>query len=222
MESTLHRQLKGRYGPESGGRSEVAIGGFRVDAVTAEGRFVEVQMAPLRLLKAKLAGWLPIHEVAVVRPVILATRVVRRASPNGPDLGARRSPRRGSLLDVFEELIGLADHFPHPRLTIEVVGVDVDEVRVPRRRRPGYSVVDRALRGVLEAVSLRNPEDLWSLLPVEPDGPFTSEDLASLMGRPIDWGRKVAYCLHRAGAARMVGKRGNRRVYATCTPVEVA
>jgi len=222
LESTLHRQLKDRYGPESGGRSEVAVGGFRADAVTAEGRFVEVQMAPLRLLKAKLSAWLPLHEVAVVRPVILATRVVRRASLGGPDLGARRSPRRGALLDVFEELVGLVLHFPHPNLTIEVVGVDVDEVRVPRRRRPGYSVVDRALRGVLEGVSLRNPEDLWSLLPVEPDGPFTSDDLATSMGRPIDWGRKVAYCLHRAGAARMVGKRGNRRVYLARSAVEIA
>ena len=32
MERSLHRQLKERYGPEIGGRSEFALGAFRIDA----------------------------------------------------------------------------------------------------------------------------------------------------------------------------------------------
>ena len=51
---------------------------------------------------------------------------------------ARRSPKRGKLFDLFHELVYFTKVFPHPRLTIEAVLVDVEEHRYPghgRRRR---------------------------------------------------------------------------------------
>ena len=53
METSLHRELKQRYGPGSGagGRLEVSFGGFRVDAVTTDGALVEVQSGPLGPLR---------------------------------------------------------------------------------------------------------------------------------------------------------------------------
>ena len=53
METSLHRELKARYGPGTGGRQEVAIGGFRVDAVAGDGVLVEVQSASLGPLRGK-------------------------------------------------------------------------------------------------------------------------------------------------------------------------
>src|SRR3954447_4841848 len=148
---SLHRQLKERFGPGAGGRSEVVLEGFRIDAVAADGTLVEVQSRALGALRAKLRRLLPDYRVRVVKPVVLARRVVRRGRPDGPDLSARLSPKRGSLLDVFDDLTGLSGVFPHPNLTVEVLGVEVDEVRVTRRRRPGYRVADRALREVVES-----------------------------------------------------------------------
>ena len=40
--------------------------------------------------------------------------------------------------------------FPHSNLEIEVLGVTIDEVRVPRRRWPGYRVADRCLGEIHE------------------------------------------------------------------------
>ena len=213
MERSLHRQLKERYGPEAGGRSEVAIGGFRIDAVAADGRLIEIQSAPLGLLKRKLASLLPSRAVGVVKPVIVARRVIRRLEPGGVDLGARRSPKRGALIEVFDELVGLAHLFPHANLTIDLLAVEVDEVRVARRRRPGYSVVDRVLKAVVGAVSLKEADDLWSLLPGDLPARFTSADLAGRIGRPLRFARRATYCLRRSGAARVVAKAGNSRVY---------
>ena len=213
MERSLHRQLKHRYGPEAGGRAEVSVDRYRIDAVTPEGCLIEIQSAPLGHLKAKLARLLPTSEVGVVKPVIVARRCLRRDEATGVDRPPRRSPKRGSLVEVFDELVGIVHLFPHPNLTIHLLGVDVDEVRVDRRRHPGYSVVDRSLRAVVEEISLRTAGDLWSLLPDDLEPTFTSDQLAHRLARPVEFARRVAFCLHQSGATQLIGKRGNRRIY---------
>ncbi len=111
---------------------------------------------------ANLRRLLPEHRIRIVKPVVLKRRVVRRSRRDGPVLSARRSPKRGSLLDVFDDLIGVVRVFPHSNLEIEVLGVAIEEVRVPRRRWPGYRVVDRCLGEIHETTSLvrgRRPVD---------------------------------------------------------------
>ena len=214
MEMSLHRQLKERFGPGSGGRSEVVVAGFRIDAVAADGTLIEVQSAPLGALRAKLPRLLSGHRVRVVKPVVLARRVIRRARRDGPELSSRLSPKRGAVLDVFDDLVGLARVFPHPNLRLDVLGVEIDEVRIPRRRRPGYAVGDRRLRQVVTTVSLSEPDDLWRLLPDGlDDGPFTTRELADRLKRPLPFAQRVAYCFRMAGAVESIGTRGRHRLY---------
>jgi hypothetical protein len=191
----------------------VALGRFRVDAVAGDGMLVEVQSGPLGPLRGKLGRLLPGSRVRVVKPVVVARRLVSRARRDGADLSSRLSPKRGALADVFDDLIGLARVFPHPNLQIDVLAVEIDEVRVARRRRPGYAVVDRRLRAVAASVPLREAADLWGLLPDGLDAPFTTRELADRLGRPLAFAQRVAYCLRLAGAVETVGKTGNRRVY---------
>jgi hypothetical protein len=215
MEMSLHRSLKERYATGADGRSEVMIGRFRVDAVDDVGRLIEVQSGPLGPLAGKLRRLLPDHRMRIVKPVVLTRHVVRRARRDGPDLTSRRSPKHGALLDVFDDLIGVVRLFPHSNLEIEVVGVTIEEVRVPRRRRPGYTVADRRLGAVHETTLLVAACDLWALLPENCDGtqPFTSADLARQVNRPLGFVQRVTYCLRLAGAARVIGKSGNRLIY---------
>jgi len=219
MESSLHRQLKGHYGPDRGGRAEVRVGAYRVDAIDPEGRLVEVQAGPLGALRAKLTHLLRRHECRVIKPIAVERRIVRRARPGGPDLSARRSPKRGALLDVFDDLVGLARLFPHPNLTIEVVGVAIDEVRSGRE---GLRVVDRRLVEVRTSATLRSADDLWGLLPAGLDDPFTTLDCARRLGRPVAFAQRVAYCLRHAGAVEHRGFDRRRRVYARPAVVTVA
>jgi hypothetical protein len=215
MEMSLHRSLKERYATGGERRPEVPIRGYRVDAVDDAGRLVEVQSGPLGPLRGKLSRLLPDHRVRIVKPVILRRRVVRRHRLDGPDLSARSSPKRGALHDVFDDLIGVVRVFPHSNLDIEVLGVAIDEVRMPRRRRPGYVIADRRLDTVCTTALLAQAEDLWTLLPDDCDGrePFTTFDLAERLGRPVWFAQRVAYCLRLTGAARVAGKVGNRIVY---------
>ncbi len=213
MESSLHRTLKERYA--DAGRSEVALDGFRIDAVDPEGRLVEVQSGPLGPLRDKLRRLLPGHRVRLIKPVALERRVVRRVRRDGPDLSGRKSPKRGQLIDVFDDLVGLAPVFPDENLRIEVLAVSIEEVRVPRRRAPYYDVVDRRLVAIEQTRSLERASDLWSLLPADCQGPdpFTTHDLARRLERPLAMAQRVAYCLRRSGAACVQSKRGNLLVY---------
>jgi hypothetical protein len=218
VERSLHRQLKEHYRSAVGGRTEVVLGEFRVDAQAPDGRLIEIQSSPLGLLKHKLARLLPSWEIHVVKPVVVSRRLIRRERADGMDLSARRSPRRGEMLDVFDELVGLVHLFPHANLRIDIVAVEVDEIRVARGRRPGYLVADRILRQVVETIQLGVAEDLWSLLPTDLASRFTTQDLAARIGRGVDFARRVAYCLRQSGAAEPVGKIGNRRVYQRSSP----
>jgi hypothetical protein len=151
----------------------------------------------------------------VVRPVVLRRIVLRRDRPDGPDLSRRRSPRRGCLTDVFDDLVGLAPFLADPNLSVDLLGVAVEEVRVTRRRRPGYVVIDRRLGEIVETSLIQAPTDLWNLLPPGflPGDSFTTADLARKLGRPLFFAQRIAYCLRVAGAAELVGKRGNSLIY---------
>ncbi len=197
------------------GRPEIVVERFRVDAVDETGRLVEVQSGALGPLRAKLRRLLPEHRIRIIKPIVLKRRVVRKSRRDGPILSARLSPKRGELLDVFDDLIGMVRVFPHIHLEIEVLGVAIEEIRIPRRRWPGYRVADRCLSEIYETTSLVTESDLWSLLPPGCRGrePFTTHDLALQLDRPVSFAQRIAYCLRLTGAARVVGKTGNRLIY---------
>ena len=215
METSLHRALKDRYAAGLADRREVRIAGFRIDAVDQTGRLVEIQSGALGPLCTKLRRLLPEHRLRIVKPIVLARRLVQTSPRNGSVISVRRSPKRGSLVDIFDDLIGLVRIFPHVNLDIEILGVTIDEVRIPRRRRPGYTVADRRLGEIRETATLVRAGDLWSLLPPGCHGnyPFTTVELAKQLGKPIWFAQRVAYCLRKTGAARVVGKTGNRVIY---------
>ena len=60
MESSLHRAYEDHYGSGSGGRSEVALEGYRIDAVDARGTLVEIQSGPLGRFMPSSASSFPV------------------------------------------------------------------------------------------------------------------------------------------------------------------
>lgn len=215
METSLHQDLKVQYGLDRGGLCEVAVAGYRIDAVDEEGTLVEVQSGPLGALKSKLRKLLPDHRVRIVKPVVVRRKIIRRDRADGPERSGRQSPKRGALVDVFDDLVGVAAFLADKNLSVELLGVSIEEIRVPRRRRPGYHVVDRRLGHILETQRIETPDDLWNLLPAGlPDSePFTTRDLAWKLDRPLHFAQRVAYCLRISGAVHPVGKIGNSHLY---------
>jgi hypothetical protein len=215
METSLHRALKERYSEGEHCRREVKVAGFRVDAIDDAGRLIEIQSGALGPLREKLRRLLQEYRLRIVKPVLLKRRLIQKSRRDGPVVSARCSPKRGTFIDVFEDLLGVARLFPHSNLEIEVLGVTIDEVRVPRRRRPGYRVVDRLLGEIRGSTTLTRAADLWVLLPANcaAGEPFTTRELAIWLKRPLRFAQRVVYCLRHSGAVRVVGKTGNRVIY---------
>ena len=215
MESTLHRELKLLYGgsPED---IEVSVDGYRIDAVV-DGTLYEIQQASLCAIREKVRDLLERHSVVVVKPLAARKLLIRRAHKDGPIVSTRFSPNRASIFDLFVDLVYFVEVFPHKRLTLEVVLIEQEEHRITkiRRRRssPDYRVVDRRLRQVVAKYSLRNQADLRSLLPATLESPFTTDDLAREAGIPRWIAQKMAYCLHKTGAIKCLGKRGRVQLY---------
>jgi hypothetical protein len=141
--------------------------------------------------------------------------LVRLTREGGPVASRRLSPKRGTLIDLFHELVYFTRAFPHPNLTIEAVAVEVEEWRYPghgrrrRWRRNDFVVADQRLLSVGESVRLETPADLAKLLPGPLPREFHTGELAQALDLPRWVAQRVAYCLREMGAAKSIGKRGN-------------
>jgi hypothetical protein len=217
METSLHRQLKELYAVD-GARKELALGRYRID-VACEGQLVEIQHGSLAAIRRKVQELLQEHRVLVVKPIVATKRLVKRASKRGPVVSRRLSPKRGQLVDLFHDLIYFRQVFPHPRLSLEVLLVEVEEWRYPghgrrRRWRQGDCVVeDQKLLGVQASHRLETPADLRSLVDCPLPSPFHTGHLADALSVPRFVAQRVAYCFLHMGTARQAGKLGNARLY---------
>jgi hypothetical protein len=225
METALHRQLKLNYAISTA-HTEVTFADYRIDAIGVGDELVEIQHASLGALKSKIRRLLEHEEgrsVRVVKPIVARKWIVTRESPQGRVVRRRLSPKRGGLGDIFMDLVHFAALFPHPRLTLEVLLVDVEEQRVPkpkhRFRRKNYTSLEQSLLEVTERRELRSAADLWSLLPeVKLPSAFDTAQLALQIDRPRWFAQKVAYCLRTSGSIRVVGKSGNSQLYSLTKP----
>lgn len=217
METSLHQQLKTLYAGEQG-EMEVRVGRYRIDAVV-EGELIEIQHAGLGAIRDKIRALLIEHTVRVVKPIVANKLLVKRQKKGGRILSQRRSPKRGQLLDIFDDLVHFTTAFPHRRLTLEVLLVDIEEYRYPghgrrRRWRAGdHTREDQHLVEVLETHEFRTPSDLWQLMPRGLPRPFHTGHLASGLGVERWVAQRVAYCLREMQAVRQVGKQGNALLY---------
>ncbi|RMF87491.1 MAG: hypothetical protein D6741_20500 [Planctomycetota bacterium] len=220
METSLHRQLKEQYAGARG-RTEVTLGDYRVDVVRGK-RLIEIQHGPLGVIRRKIAALLEEHSVTIVKPIVARKWLIKLTKKNGTVADVRRSPYRGSMLDVFEDLLHFMQVYPHRRLRLEVPFIDIEEYRYPRPKRrrrwsaPSHSVLDQRLIRVRETLTLETAGDLWAMIDADLPEPFHTRNLADALDIDRWKARRIAYCLFHAGAAERVGKRGNAYLYTRC------
>jgi hypothetical protein len=221
METSLHQALKCHYGGEEE-QIEVVLGNYRIDAIS-QGRLVEIQLASLTAIRDKVRTLLQDHHVLVVKPIIVQKTLVKLAKEHGPEVSRRLSPKRGTILDLFHELIHFTRVFPHDRLTLEVPMIEIEEWRYPghgrrrRWRRDDYQVEDQKLIAVHETHRFQTAADLARLIACPLPRKFHTGDLAEALRVPRWLAQRIAYCLRQTSALREVGKQGNARLYSFAT-----
>jgi len=217
METSLHRQLKQAYADE-GAEIEVPLGDYRIDVVCGE-ELIEIQHGSLSAIRDKIRRLTRKHKVLVVKPIVATKKLIKLDAPGGKVISRRRSPKQGTLLDLFDELVYFTRAFPHQNLTLEVPLVEIEEYRRPghgkrrRRRANDFVVEDQKLVRIEQIVSFRRAEDLYRLLPESLPEPFHTGHIADGLKTDRWIAQRIAYCLREMGAARQVGKQGNAFLY---------
>jgi hypothetical protein len=213
-EGPLHAAVKAMLAAP-GDRMEVPVGRFVIDVVRADGELVEVQTGGFGPLGAKLDALLDEHRFRIVHPVALERRIVR-VDEEGEVVSSRRSTKRGTVVEVFDKLTAFPSLLTHPNLTIEVLLLGEDHLRAARpvtvrrrRRDPG----ERRLRDVLGRVELRGVDDVVRALPPLPLEPFSTRELAALLGCGLQLAQRTAYCLRAVSIIEAAGKRGRTPLY---------
>jgi hypothetical protein len=201
-EGSLHAGLK-QWLWQPGDRVEVPVGGFVVDLVRGN-QLIEIQTTSFAAMGRKLDHLLEDHRILLVHPVAAESWLIRDG------MADRRSPKRGDVFSIFDELVSIPTLLDHPNLEIELVLIVEEQLRARgaslRRGRGGWHVVDRRLREVVEVHRLADPSDLVALVPDVLEDGFTTADVARVCRIGRDRAQKVAYTLRALGFYQQIGR----------------
>lgn len=220
QENRLHVQLKNYFAGETG-QQEVWIDGYFIDVVQ-DGLLIEVQTRSFSSIKQKLLTLLTDHPVLLVHPIPVVKWIIQWPSDGDTPISRRKSPRKGRIEHLFNELIRFPELVNHPNFSICLVMTLEEEYRRQDGRgswrRKGVSIVDRNLLKVVELHMFRDTQDFLALLPANMEQPFTNRQLSRSSGLPIHLTRKMSYCLRQMGAIQVFGKQQREMLYKATLP----
>ena len=222
-EGSLHAALKAAYAatiPDA--RVEAEVAGYVVD-VAGRDELVEVQTASFASAARKLELLVAAHRVVLVHPVAIEKWLVV-VDADGVVVRRRRSPKRGLMLDLFDELVHIPALVAHPNFRIELALIREEEIRGPipdgvRYRYPRtWWRLDRRLVEVIETRRIDSPADLLSLLPDGLPEPFTTADIVLATGRSRRLAMRAVYCLAQCDAITRLARQGRFVSYGRQAP----
>jgi hypothetical protein len=217
-ERSLHAALK-RFYCQPGDRVEEKVQGYWIDIRRGD-ELIEIQTGGFSGMKRKLESLLAERQVRVVHPVAVEKWISKTAKDGATVISRRKSPKKGSLYDVFDELVSFPQFVLNPNFSLEVVLVREEEWRCADGkgswRRGGTSIKDHLLLDIAERVHFKNGADFARLLPKGWSGPSTNRELATLLKLPYFRAARMTYCFTRMGVLKTVGKRGNSILFAAC------
>ena len=214
-EKSLHAALKA-WRLQPGDLTEVPVDGYIIDIVRGD-LLIEIQTRNFSAIKAKLHKLTALHPVRLIYPIAQQKWIKKLATEGHSKQRRRKSPKRGRLFQIFEELVSFPELLTNPNFSLFIVLIQEEEVRRfdKRRgwRRKGWVTHERRLLQVLQEHFFENPEDMEFLIPKNMSDTFTTADLAFALNTSRHFARKMAYCLDRMNLFTRIGKRGNAIVY---------
>jgi hypothetical protein len=215
-EKSLHAALKIWYA-QPGDLLEQRLGRYVIDIVRGD-LLIEIQTRNFSAIKAKLTRLLEKHPVRLVHPIAEQRWVLRLDGDKETRLSRRKSPKRGTVHDIFNELTRIPDLTRHPNFSLEVLLTQEEVIRVNDGRgswrRKGWSEHDRKLLDVTGRVCLTEMQDYRALIPADLPQPFTNKELAGSLGCPNRLAQRMTYCLRRMDILEVTGVRSRAYLYA--------
>lgn len=213
-EKSLHAALKAWYS-QPGDLLEVRVEGYVVDIVRGNA-LIEIQTRGFSSLKQKLGCLLENHPVQLVYP-IAREKIIVRLDKQGLPISQRKSPKRGTIDHIFNELIYIPHLITHPNLTFTVVFTRQEEIwhddGKGSWRRKHWSIGDHHLMEVLGDVSFHGCIDLMALLPADLPQPFNNTDLQHAIACSVRLAQKMTNTLYKIGGLTRVQRKPRGWLY---------
>ena len=222
-ESSLHAALK-EWCALPGDAFEVNVGQFVVDIVRGD-TLIEIQTSHFGSIRDTLRKLAQDHQVLVVYPLAQEKYLVYIDSATDEVVRCRKSPKKGQMTDLFDELVRVPTLIWEKNLSLQVVLTREEELRHAdekiRGRRRRAKVIDRKLIEVLGQAQFHEARDFLKLLPEGMERPFTNQTLARRMGISIHIARKMTYSLRKLKLVAQVGKEGRSFLFDTIPDIPV-
>lgn len=214
-EKPLHAALKAWYSQPKD-EIEVKVDGFIIDIKRGE-LLIEIQSRNISQIKRKLLDLTQRHMLRLVLPITKEKWIIRLDENGENQISRRKSPKRGSFLDLFSELVSIPALIKNDNFSLDVVLIQEEEIRQREEgrawRRRGWVTQERRLLEVLDLRSYSTQEDLAEMLPAEVQDPFTTSDLVEHLSISSRLAQQMAYCLRMTGAIQSMGKRDRFNLY---------
>ena len=228
-ESKLHHSLKILYQEIYEGYTEASQDGFIYDIVTKNGNIVEIQTKNLAKLLPKILKTIENgHNIKLIHPIPLTTRI-ELSNEKGKVISKRKSPKKGSIYDVFRELTGIYPVMTNPHFSLEVVEIEMTEERVRtnepvqskngrRRYRRNWLKTGKRLNEIINTRRFSSASDYLKLLPPLPQK-FCAKDLKTALNKLPDIPKRsvdahlIIWVLSHAGIIEQVESKGRTKYY---------
>jgi len=229
-ESKLHNSLKILYQELYEGKTEVEQDGHIYDIVTKNGNIIEIQTKNLAKLLPKILDTIEKgHNVKLVHPLPLVTRIELQDEEE-KIISKRKSPKKGSIYDIFRELTGIYPLMTNPHFSLEIVEIEMTEERVHtnepvqskngrRRFRRNWNKTGKRLDTIINTRRFSKAEDYLNLLPPLPEL-FCAKDLknaisskSELPARASGNAHLIIWVLAHAGLIEEIEKKGRTKYY---------
>lgn len=220
-ESSLHKDLKHWY-QEPGDQVEVPVDGYIIDIKRGE-LLIEIQSGNLSKVRGKIAKLIQEYPLRLLLPIPKEKWIVRLGEDGTKHISRRKSPKRGSYLDLFSELVSIPSLILEENFSMEVILTQEEEVRQHEQgrawRRKGWVTRERRLLEVIDQRCFSTKEDLANFISPQIPDPFTTADLVENLSVKPRLAQQMAYCLRKLGAIKAMGKRGNFKLYTREEPL---
>lgn len=226
-ETGLHRSLKQLYlTPEAIEETEVEK--YIIDVVRPD-LLIEIQTGGFSGIRTKLSKLIATRRLRLVHPVAAET-FISVYTESGSLRSRRRSPKRGSLPTAAAQLLYLTELLPHPNLSIELLLVRQEEIRIDDGkgswRRKGVSIGDRRLVEIIDRALFDETADYLRLLPPGLPPLFGNREIAKNLPSTGTGARgklklagQLSYLLRKLGLIEVAGKDGKRLLFRlSCLP----
>ena len=209
-ESSLHATLKQIY-KEPGDKIEKSVDKYVIDIVR-DNLLIEIQTQNFSTIRKKLENLVQNYRVLLIYPIIQDKWIINLDSTSKDILRKRLSPAHGSFINIFRELIYISDLISNPNLSIEVLLIQAEEIRINDGlgswKRKGWSIHDRKLLRILDNKLFSSSTQFLGFIPNNLEIPFSNQNLANSLNISIKLARMMTYSLRRMNLLKVVRKVG--------------